>query len=177
MDCRTFHENHVGFVDDVLPGIELAPMERHLQECRACAEYDARVRRSLLVLKNLPMIALSPQFSARLDARLKAIKPLDTAPRYTRPSYGAFFVAAAGVIAASYLVVAFLAALPAEPLRLPPVIASRPAVPLAPVGSPAIVASVPMGMPVWPAVLIAEEAPIHFAGEDLPVVQAVSLDR
>jgi hypothetical protein len=32
-----------------------------------------------------------------------------------------------------------------------------------PMVSPAIVASVSMGMPVWPAALLATQAPVHFA--------------
>jgi anti-sigma factor RsiW len=178
MDCQTFRDLHVAFVDDLLPGVELAGMERHLRDCTACSEHDIRVRRSLLLVHSLPRVELSADFKARLDARLKALGPFDARPSYGRggPAHGAFFAVAAGVLAAAYLGFSFFAASPPEPMRLPPVIASRPAVISPAVPGPAIVASMPMGMPVWPAVMIAAEAPVHFAGAELPVIPTVSLD-
>ncbi|GAC1626511.1 MAG: hypothetical protein NVS4B2_05920 [Chloroflexota bacterium] len=176
MDCRTFRDLHVAFVDDLLPGVELVGMERHLRECVACAEHDLRVRRSLVLVRSLPRLELSADFAARLDARLKALGPFDAGPSYAGPGYGAFVAAAAGIFAAAYLVFSLLAATPVEPMRLPPVIASRPVDIPPPVASPPIVASMPMGMPVWPAVMIAAEMPLHFAGTDVPVIPVVSLD-
>src|SRR5215204_4475062 len=72
MDCRSFRSKHVAFVDDFLPGEDVVAMERHLAECERCATHDAKVRRSLLVFKNLPAVEPSPDFYARLSARIES---------------------------------------------------------------------------------------------------------
>jgi hypothetical protein len=50
----------------------------------------------------------------------------------------------------------------------PPMIASVPGLEptTAPIANSAFVASVPTGMPVWPAVLMAGQSPLHFASLD-----------
>jgi hypothetical protein len=56
------------------------------------------------------------------------------------------------------------------PLRLAPVVASTPELPQlppAPVVTPAFAASVPTGMGVWPAVLMAGQAQLHMANLEL----------
>ena len=71
MDCREFCDQHVAFVDDTLAGIELVRMQRHLTECESCAKHDAKIRRALLLFRNLPSIEPSADFSQRLEARLR----------------------------------------------------------------------------------------------------------
>jgi hypothetical protein len=71
MDCREFSDQHLAFVDDTLPGIELVRMQRHIVECEGCAKQDAKVRRALLLFRNLPSIEPSADFASRLEARLK----------------------------------------------------------------------------------------------------------
>src|SRR3954467_11110202 len=71
MDCREFCEKHVAFVDDTAAGIELVRMQRHIAECESCAKHDAKIRRALLLFRNLPSIARSSHFSERLEARLR----------------------------------------------------------------------------------------------------------
>src|SRR5688500_8278334 len=73
MDCRTFHARHVGFVDDVLPGIEIVEMQRHIAECAPCARHDALIRRSLLVFRNMPTIQCSADFTDRVNDRIRAL--------------------------------------------------------------------------------------------------------
>jgi len=105
------------------------------------------------------------------------------------PSWTSFAWAASGVLAAGYILVAALggtAAAHRRDLALAPVVVTAPVpsanIDSAPVGprrmspmaSPAIVASVSMGMPVWPAALLAAQAPMHFAATEL---QLVSLRR
>jgi hypothetical protein len=68
------------------------------------------------------------------------------------------------VLAAGLLAFAFVGAPPAEPLAMPPVVASIPEP--ASMADPVLLASVPSGMMVWPAVLMAEQAPMHFAGTE-----------
>jgi anti-sigma factor RsiW len=170
MDCRTFRDNHLAFLDDALDDAELVAMQRHLAECEVCAQHDTAVRRSLLVFRNLPHIEPSADFRARLDARLDAVRRSmsvgQSTPMPRGPGLGTFFASAAGVIAAGYLLTAAFDwnAAPQD-LALAPVVATRPAEPPtpAPIASPAIVTSVSSGMALWPAALMAEQAPVHFA--------------
>src|SRR5947207_13717723 len=71
MDCHEFCDKHLAFVDDTLAGIELVRMQRHIAECESCAKQDAKIRRALLLFRNLPSIEPSADFSQRLEARLK----------------------------------------------------------------------------------------------------------
>ena len=178
MDCRRFRQHHVEFVDDTLPAVTMAAMRRHLRACAGCAARDARVRRSLLLFRNQPEIQPSPEFRARLAARLRegGASDLDgsidgalrRSPVFWRASgMAGLFSAAAGVLAAGFLAAAFVGAGDAsEPLTLPPVVASIPEPSPAPLAHPVLLASVPSGVTVWPAVLMAEQAPMHFAGSE-----------
>lgn len=177
MDCRRFRKLHVDFVDDTLPGVAMAAMRRHLRGCAACAEHDTRVRRSLLLFRNQPRIEPSPEFRARLSARLREIGPLDVEasidaalrrrPAFWRPHGAAgLFSAAAGLLAAGLLVFVATGSGPSQPLPMPPVVASIPEPAPEPMASPVLLASVPSGITVWPAVLMAEQAPMHFVGSE-----------
>lgn len=169
MDCREFQKNHVGFVDDVLPVMEMRVMERHRAMCSKCARQDMLVRRSLLLVRNLPPIDVSPDFMARLNARLEDLGPVSRvepiAPRPQLPSVAAFTALAAGLAAVAYLAVEtsnYFA--PTDIVRDMRVTASIPAFEPAPsLPSSAFVASVPTGMPVWPAVLMVGQSPMRFA--------------
>jgi|SRR5688572_2877137 hypothetical protein len=166
MDCRTFRKKHVAFVDDTLPGIEVVSMQRHTLECEACARHDATVRRSLLLFRNLPSIEPSRDFSSRLNARLAAesIAAASRLPAPRGPGLGTFMVAAASVVAVGYLAAATLEwNEPAQTLALAPVVATRPEPTFTPMATPALVMSVSAGMPVWPVMFMAEQAPLHFA--------------
>lgn len=168
MDCREFRNKHVAFVDDLLSGIEMRDMRRHLNDCPRCSRMDTAVRRSLILVRNLPNIEPSPEFMARLNARLEALGPSAAvdrvSPRPYLPSLAAFAALAAGIAA-----VAFIATqadrhyVRQQPAELPPALATLPEATPAPVANAAFVASVPTGIPVWPAVLMAGQAPMHFA--------------
>ena len=172
MDCREFRRNHVAFVDDLLPGIDLVRMQRHLLECEACAKHDTLVRRALLVVRNVPNIQPSPEFSARLEARLRTVRAevraRDIRAASARGALGTFVSVATGVAAAGLLGFAVLTWESRAPrdLTLPPVVASIPAdegLHSLPIPAPAIVASASTGMGVWSTVLAAEQAPLHLA--------------
>src|SRR5690242_3366418 len=62
MDCREFRNKHVAFVDDLLPAFEMDAMQRHLLACSNCSRHDTKIRRSLLIVRNLPPIEPSPEF-------------------------------------------------------------------------------------------------------------------
>jgi anti-sigma factor RsiW len=172
MECREFRSKHVAFVDDLLSAVEMDAMLRHLAGCPRCSRQDTAIRRSLLLVRNLPPIQPSHDFVQRLNARLAQLGPTARddliTPRTMFVSLSAFAVLAAGVAAVAYLSVATTryfdsAATPAPAVAVAP----EPAMPPAPIANAAFVASVPTGIPIWPAVLMAGEAPGHFANMDL----------
>jgi len=173
MDCREFGKKHLAFVDDTLSAVDTAAMRRHLQVCTCCARLDTRIRRGLLLARNLPVVQPSPDFLERLNARLREVGPIDrypAAPVYRALSVGTFSAVAAAVITVALLASALLGGDPRdEVLRLPPVVASMPEPEPAPVqvASPVYVASFMTGMPVWPAVMHAGEASLHMANVEL----------
>ena len=112
MDCREFNQKHVAFVDDLLPGLDLVRMQRHLVECERCAHHDTLIRRALLVVRNMPEIRPSADFSERLQARLRTVrteKPFEDR-QIGRPRLTTFAAVATGVIAAGVLSVTVIAA-------------------------------------------------------------------
>ena len=70
MNCREFRRKHDAYVDDTLSGVDIEGMERHLRLCEQCAALDTRIRRSLLLARNLPTIQPSAAFGERLQMRL-----------------------------------------------------------------------------------------------------------
>ena len=171
MDCREFCEQHVAFVDDTLAGIELVRMQRHIAECESCAKHDAKIRRALLLIRNLPSIELSADFSERLEARLKECHSehlLATTQRNLRR--GAIAATLASAVMLGYIGATLYHRTDApRDLVMPPVIASIPEPELTPIttSTPAIVASVSAGLTIWPAALFAEQVPVHFAHSKL----------
>ena len=168
MNCREFRNKHVAFVDDVLPAIDMEGMRRHLARCPKCSRQDTAIRRSLMLVRNLPTIEPSAEFMNRLSARLAEIGPPSYAelddPRSALPSFRSFIVLAAGIGA--------IAVISIEASRYFTATVTREVAPIAaatidstptPAANAAIVASVPTGMPVWPAVLMVGEAPLRFA--------------
>src|SRR5690349_14637499 len=168
MDCRTFRKNHAAFVDDTLPAIEIVAGQRHLLECADCAQYDTTMRRALMVFRNLPTIQPSADFSSRLNARLAEARanPV-TEWRQRGPGLGAFAAAALGVVALGYITTfAYELSNPTPALALAPVVTTQPEAVPSPMASSAIAASMSMGIPVWPAMLMAEQASLQFSNAE-----------
>jgi anti-sigma factor RsiW len=167
MDCREFCEQHVAYVDDTLAGIQLVRMQRHIAECGSCAKHDAKIRRALLLFRNLPSIEPSSGFSQRLEARLRECQSdhiLATTQRNLR--YGAVAATLASAVMLGYIGTTLYHRTEApRDLIMPPVVASIPEPELAPIttSTPAIVTSVSAGLSIWPAALFAEQAPVSFA--------------
>ena len=157
MRCSEFKDLHCSFVDDTLAGVELVRMQRHIAECAECARVDAGVRRSLMLVRSLPPIEPSADFSAKLDARLRECR----LTQQVVSSYGFRTVAAIGAVA-SLVMLAYVAETmrsvdkrPAD-IVLPPAIAM--AVPPDTTPAPSIVASVSTGIPIWPVALLVEQS-------------------
>ncbi|HEV8445742.1 MAG TPA: zf-HC2 domain-containing protein [Gemmatimonadaceae bacterium] len=183
MDCREFRSKHVAYVDDLLAAVDMEGMRAHLGRCPSCARQDTAVRRSLMLVHNLPTIEPSADFMVRLNARLTEVGPsLRYAPRsslfFSMPAMSTFAAVAAGIVVvvvmsmrtAHYVVPTQVAAAPvAQAADSSPdlsftAIAAPEATPLA---NAAYVAAVPMGIPFWPAMLMAGEAPVRFASMEL----------
>ena len=169
MDCREFRNKHLGFVDQTLTDAELVGMQAHLAGCSHCARHDTALRRGLLIFRNLPPVEPSPDFFNRLSAKLHQINQADgRAAMFRGPGLGSFLAAAAGVVAAGFMAASlFNSTEPPRSLSLAPVVATRPAVTPPPIVSSDFMASASAGLPVWPAAMMAEQAPVHFASEEM----------
>lgn len=166
MDCRSFRNKHVAFVDDILPGEEVVALQRHLLDCERCAAHDAKVRRALLLFRNLAQVEPAPDFYARLSARIESERTAPPRPVFAArgPGIGTFMGVAAGLVTVGYFTASSLDWTgPRGDLALAPVVATEPAMSPPSVASQALVASVSAGMPVWPMVYFAEQAPMRFA--------------
>lgn len=153
-------------------------MRRHAVACSRCARQDTAVRRSLLLIRNLPTIEPSADFQRRLSARLADLGPASrvalAAPGHrATASIGAFVALAAGMAAVAYMTIRTATYFSPEAQTGTPSLASAPRTPLAsqpapvaPVPNAAFVASVPTGIPVWPAMLMVGDAPIRFANAE-----------
>ncbi len=168
MDCRDFRNRHLAFLDQTLSDADLVGMQRHIAECACCARHDTAIRRGLLIFRNLPHVEPSADFAERLNARLSECRRADVrAAAFRGPGVGTFAAAAAGVLTAGVLAISVVdRAEPARDLALPPVIATRPEPPPPPIVDQTVVASASAGMPVWPAALIAEQAPVYFVSAE-----------
>lgn len=176
MNCREFRRRHDAYLDDTLSGIDQDAMARHRNACDACARRDIRLRRALLVVHNLPSIEPSARFSERLQRRLaheRAHIAMAHASRGTiieswwRPlSAGAYAAMAAGILMAAGLA-ATRVGMNGEHavIRLAPVVATRPALEPSTLVTPVTVASMSLGMTVWPALYVAQQAPWHLASD------------
>jgi anti-sigma factor RsiW len=170
MDCREFSEKHLAFVDDTLAGIELVRMQRHTAECEACAKHDAKIRRALLLFRNLPAIEPSTDFAERLAARLQEAHEDDllretTTRNLRRGAVAATFATLASAAMLAYIGNTLYQTEMTRDVVMPPVVAVATEPDLAPIttSTPAIVTSASAGLAIWPVALFAEEAPVRFA--------------
>jgi anti-sigma factor RsiW len=166
MDCKTFTNRHASFIDDTLPGYQMAAMRDHLTACARCSRRDTEVRRALLLVKNLPAVQVSEGFHDRLHARISAEGPAFPDPPVR--DFGFMKWAAAG---AMLIAIVGVRSWPEQgghssvPTRLPAVFASAPATyDSGDESAPAYFASMSTGIPMWPALMLAEEGPLRFAG-------------
>src|SRR5919197_5457631 len=166
MDCCEFREKHGGFVDDTLPAVEMEVMYQHVQSCARCARHDIAVRRSLLLVRNIPQIEPSADFMAKLSERLAEMQTvrIDEIPSPYRLTTGSFAALAAALTLIAYLTLeaSHRFASP-QALMLPPVVATAPAARTPSLTPTAYMAAISTGMPVWPAVLMVDDAPRQLA--------------
>lgn len=165
----------------MLAGVELVRMQRHIAECRSCAAQDVRVRRALLLVHSLSPIEPSPDFARRLEERIRLSCPRGAADHLAVGGPSNFRRVAAVGAFASLVMLGYIGetlhreSTPPRDIALSPVVAmaQAPQPRIVSQGSqphivssavPSLVASMSAGMPIWSAALLAEEAPVHFAG-------------
>lgn len=174
MDCRAFRKSHLAYVDGTLPESEQLAMREHRDLCLGCASHDTRLRRALMVARSLPPIRPSAGFAERLEQRLREAKAVDlhewtgVVKGGRGPGIGEFMAAAAGVVAAGLVATAAIERFRSHEIpMMPAVVASLPDTPALPLTSPAFVASASPIASVWPAALLLDQAPLHFATAQL----------
>lgn len=167
MDCREFRDNHALLIDLRCSALDESEMRQHMRSCSSCAHHDMIVRRSLMLFRSLPSIEPSPDFRARLAARLAATPPHVVPARPMRPSFVTFFALAASVGFIAFLAANVLRQAGESEIQMAPVVATLPELEPTAVATPALVATVPTGMSVWPAIMVASQAPIHFVAAEM----------
>lgn len=165
MDCRKFRDNHALFVDEMCSELDAFEMRSHMRFCPDCARHDTVVRRGIMLMRSLPSIRPSPAFNARLSARLRA-EPIPATHTHPSPVLRYASLAAATAVLALGVAKVF-APRHVDIYRMAPVVASRPQSVPSPFGTPALVATVPTGMSIWPAIMMASQAPAHYATTEL----------
>jgi anti-sigma factor RsiW len=170
MDCKAFTTRHAAYIDDTLPGVEMSAMRDHLTECAKCSRRDGEVRRALMLLKNMPPVSVSEGFQDRLRARLAAesTAPLPVSRERVSRAGAIKWAVAAGFL---IIVAGGITSLPSRnadaPARLPAVFAAVPELISGDNSAPAYMASMSTGIPMWPALMLAEEGPLRFAATEL----------
>ena len=169
MDCLEFRNQYLAFVDQTLPPAAQSAADLHLITCSVCARHDLAMRRGLVVLRNLPSVQPSSDFYVKLTTTLHRMERAEQhASRYRGPGLASFAAAAAGVVGIGFLAaVAFNWTAQSRNLALAPVVARTPAVAPYPSTNSRFVASASAGLPIWPAAMMVDQAPVRFASEEL----------
>lgn len=179
MNCRQFRNRHTAFVEGALSVRAAAGMYEHLDACERCGTFDTMIRRGLLVARNLPAIAPSPQFNVRLQERLRlAASGAFDEGQAERRTMGRRVVNGIRVAAAVGVIAAGLAAMRSRPRPY----ATHAAAPTearaeASTGAgtarpssiaPGLAAALTLGLPTWPSVAVGasgaglESSPVAF---------------
>ncbi len=167
MDCSAFRKKHTTYVDDALTGELADAMEMHIRSCESCAAHDARIRRALFLVRNIPRLEPTGDFRERLFNRIES-EQASWKSDHRPPGLSVRAFAASAV---SLIAIIAIAAAGAEWRRrveqlprLPAVVALPPSTPGS-ASAPAMVAAMSAGMAVWPALWLAEEAPFRYASD------------
>lgn len=200
MDCRTFRKHHFAYLDDTLAGDVMTESQQHIMQCDACAAHDTLVRRSIMMVRNLPEIEPSEAFSRRLQKRLARCKQDSMHDEFSDVAFDdAFLTASPGhpmqrswrttrnwiVVVACVTVVGAMAyngtTSTVQELQLQPVLAAAPAQikPPAPIISPELLQAMATGNPMFSMAMLIEEAPAQFlaASSEFDLYDGAQLER
>ena len=156
---------HTLFIDELCSDLDEFEMRSHMRFCPECDRHDTVVRRGIMLVRSLPTIRPTPDFNARLSARLRAESLIPQTKGSERIARYASLVAAGMVLALGAAKV--LGSRNTDIYRMAPVVASRPLSRLSPFGTTGLVATVPTGMSIWPAIVMASQTPAHFVATEL----------
>ncbi|MDQ6611142.1 MAG: zf-HC2 domain-containing protein [Gemmatimonadota bacterium] len=192
MDCREFRKQHFAYLDDTLPGDTMAVAQQHVMKCDACAAHDTMVRRSLMLVRNVPALEPSADFRKRMQIRLdearceKRIEQLQMAARTENAANRASmlqpvmlsFVVATVFVAGTLVwrartpevpqLMTMQAPLVSKPIFRTPSESTPPPIYV----SPAMLQAMATGNPMWPAALMVDEAPTQLVGSEFTQVKA-----
>lgn len=189
MDCREFRKQHFAYLDDTLPGDDMAAAQRHIMACDNCAAHDTMVRRSLMLVRNMSVIEPSADFRKKMKARLDATR-VETqlersmmtgrATRFTSRSVARQPVLMSAVAASVLIMGAYVwrQTTPHEPVAASPTTAAveKPAVDttLQPIHlTPEMVQAMSTGNPMWPATLMVDDAPAQLVNSEFTPVKSL----
>ena len=165
MDCRKFRDQHALLIDERCTALDAFEMRSHMRYCPDCQRHDIVVRRGLLLMRNLPTIEPSAGFRGRLDARLRESA---TSPHGVDVARMARFAAVAAMLSGiTFAAHRSIRSRAADAYRMAPVMASTPPTQPSPFGTQALVATVPTGMSIWPAIVMASQAPARLVAAEL----------
>lgn len=205
MNCHSFRRAHVLYVDDLLSGTLMEQARAHIASCTTCAKHDRVVRRGMMLVRNLPPMEPSAQFSERLAARLAecrqeldarggvwdendpcvptSVSPdsawRDAAARRGWSARHAWLAAAAGVAIVATVAASDWGSAPRD-LIMPPVAASAPPpFTLPPMVSAELVQAAAAGNPMWPMALLMEDGASQFLTATYadPTIQLATFER
>ena len=166
MDCRKFRDKHALFIDEMCSELDAFEMRSHMRFCPGCDRHDTIVRRGIFLVRNLPSIRPSAEFSARLSARILAEEVVDATRVGQSWRLAKYMSAAAAMAALAFGGSRVLSGRQPDIYRMTPVVASKPLSVPSPFGTTALVATVPTGMSIWPAIMMASQAPAHFVATE-----------
>jgi hypothetical protein len=177
MDCRGFRKQHFAYLDDTLPGDDMAAAQRHIMGCDSCAAHDSMVRRSLMLVRNMSVIEPSLEFRQRMQLRLSEARAESSREKVQLHAHAEHMTLRPGmkqpVIFTAIAVAAMFAGSfawherapkEAQLLSLQPVRVTTPAIDTTHaqiVIDPSMVRAMATGNPMWPAALMVDDPPSH----------------
>ena len=123
-----------------------------------------------MLFRSLPSIEPSPDFSRKLEMKLRDAKLADAAAmKAGRTRRLGAAVTLSSVLMLAYIGVSLRQVDTPQDIILPPVVALATNGDAQTASSPAeeMIAAVPVGLPLWTAALFAEQTPVHFASIEL----------
>lgn len=188
MDCRGFRKQHFAYLDDTLPGNEMAEAQRHIMSCDGCAAHDGMIRRSLMLVRNMAVIEPSVEFRQRMQRCLKETRAETQRERFleaealANPKSRTVLKqpAVLTALAATVLVAGTAFWRQREPqaqtiVSLQPVTVSTPAVDTTQPEifiTPDMVHAMSTGNPMWPAALMVDGATSQMVNSEFTQVKA-----
>jgi len=80
MNCNLVQKNIIGYIDQSIPGVLSADIEKHIGSCQSCALLYKNILTTYNSYGNLPEKEVTPFFYTRLEQKLKAKISPEIAP-------------------------------------------------------------------------------------------------